>query len=244
MGASRLILDEVDSTQDWLSSRWAAHPEWPHGFLVAAHHQWAGRGQAGRSWQAAAGLNFTGSLLLREGRVPAERPFQLNKAAALAVRDACARLTGQSLSLQVKWPNDVLAQGRKLAGILLQLVWKGQHLAATILGIGVNVNQHDFPPELRATSLSLLAGVQFDLNDVIDVLCRCLDHRMRQIAAAPDQLDADYLANLYRYQEWAQYRYQNRVLTAGIVGVDARGCLVLESDQGLLRVQPCQIDYL
>jgi BirA family biotin operon repressor/biotin-[acetyl-CoA-carboxylase] ligase len=243
LGHTHLHFNSLPSTQDWLADHW---PQWPDGFVVTADDQTAGRGQAGRAWHSAPGLNFTGSILLRDRPLPAQRPFQLNKAAALAVRDAVADLLGTCSGLQVKWPNDVVTCGRKLAGILPQLVWQGSRLEAVVLGIGLNVNEQAFPPELagRATSLNLLAGRPFDLHRVRATLCRCLDARLHQVASAPAQLDADYLAGLYRYQEWAQYRHGQQTLTASIVGVDLAGGLVLESEGGLLRVQPCEIEYL
>jgi BirA family biotin operon repressor/biotin-[acetyl-CoA-carboxylase] ligase len=148
------VLESVDSTQDVL--RALAQEGAPQGALVVAEAQRRGRGRGGRSWVSPprAGLWF--SLLLRPRQPPSAWPL-LGGLAALAVVRAVRRL--YSLLAGIKWPNDVLARGRKLAGILPEAQ---PNAGWVLLGIGINVGQGavDFPPELseRATSLRLLLG--------------------------------------------------------------------------------------
>lgn len=247
IGRSRVHLDSVDSTQSWLGERWHLHPEWPNGLLVMAREQTAGRGQQDGRWLTEAGANFTGTFLLREPNLAPDRVFQLNKVTALAARAAAAVLALDSAQLQVKWPNDVVYGGKKLAGILPQVFWKGEKAEAALLGVGLNVNQTAFPPEIqaRAVSLAQIAGRPLDLEAVTDTLCSHLDGWLDLLAQGlHSRIDQEYLFRLYRYQEWAEYRIGSERITASIIGVDSAGRLALESAAGLLRVLPKEIAYL
>lgn len=247
VGRSRVRLDTVDSTQSWLGERWHLHPEWPNGMLVTAREQTAGRGQQDSRWLTEAGANFTGTFLLRNPALAPDRVFQLNKITALAVRAAAAELALDSAQLQVKWPNDVVYGGKKLAGILPQVFWKGAKAEAALLGIGLNVNQIAFAPEIqaRAVSLALMAGHPLDLEAVTDTLCTHLDGWMDLLVKGQhSRIDQEYLFRLHRYQEWAEYRVGSERITASIIGVDTTGRLALESAAGLLRVLPKEIAYL
>lgn len=134
-------LPEVGSTNDWLLARAEALPE---GHWVITDRQTAGRGRRGRVWNDGAG-NFMGSVLVKaSGQVQ-----QLSFVAALALHDALSALTGQPARFALKWPNDVLLDGAKCSGILLERVGE-----ALVIGMGVNLAQHPECTERPATSLA------------------------------------------------------------------------------------------
>lgn len=150
---------EVDSTHR-VAADWAAQGA-PHGSLVLTDHQTAGRGRLSRSWLAPPGSSLLFSVILR----PASRQrFRglLPLAAGVAV---CESLRRQEIDAYLKWPNDVLVDGAKIAGILAEAVNE-----AVLVGVGVNVNQESVAPELRdtATSMSRCAGRRFDRLDVLE----------------------------------------------------------------------------
>ncbi len=133
--------------------------------VFVAEYQTAGRGRLDHRWHAARGENLTFSVVLDAAGVAPAWTATLPLAVALAVVGAARTLLGHAgAALRVKWPNDVLAGGRKLCGILCEL--NGD---CVIAGIGLNVNQTEFPPEIaeRATSLALLAGAPFDREEVL-----------------------------------------------------------------------------
>jgi BirA family biotin operon repressor/biotin-[acetyl-CoA-carboxylase] ligase len=133
----------------------------PHGTLVTADEQSAGRGRQGRSWSAASGDALLMSLLVRD-----VRPL-LPLAAAVAVSESLA-----PLDAAIKWPNDVWIERRKVAGILLE--GRPQEGWA-VVGIGLNVRTREFPPELRDSATSLaLAGYESTVADARDALLRAL----------------------------------------------------------------------
>lgn len=140
-------LASVASTMD-AAAAWA---DAPHGAVVVAEAQTAGRGRHGRAWQAAPGASLLFTVVLRPaaagvGLVPL--------AAGLAVAEAVGEW---GVDARLKWPNDVRVGGRKLAGVLAETTWSGG-APRVLLGVGLNVSQTDFPPGLRATSLRLESG--------------------------------------------------------------------------------------
>jgi BirA family biotin operon repressor/biotin-[acetyl-CoA-carboxylase] ligase len=152
---------EVDSTQR--VARDLARAGAPEGTVVVAEAQTAGRGRLGRGWHSPAGENLYCSLVLRPPLAPAKVP-QLGLVAGVAVAAAVAAETGRRPA--IKWPNDVLLEGRKVAGILTEMDGEVERVHHVIAGIGVNLNvpAAAFPPELRtkATSLFAVTGRRID----------------------------------------------------------------------------------
>jgi len=175
IGAVVHRVDEVDSTQSALAR--LAQAGAPEGAVLTARHQTAGRGRRGRPWWDAPGESLLLSVLLRPTVSPAQAP-QLSLVAALAVADALA--AAASVAARIRWPNDVLVEGRKICGILPEATCRGDGgLDRVILGVGLNVDQPEFPPELaaRATSLRLVTGRRHESERVLSALLDALDHR-------------------------------------------------------------------
>ena len=142
------------------------------GTVVVAEAQTAGRGRRGRSWLDEPGASLLTSIILRPRLEPARLPT-LSLAAGVAVVEALERVTG--LKPRLKWPNDVLVDGRKLAGILLESRIGPSPLV--VLGIGVNLAQRVFPADLaeRATSVRLATGRRVDADALLTALLESLD---------------------------------------------------------------------
>ena len=138
------------------------------GDVFVAEFQSAGRGRLDHTWLSAKGENLTFSVVLAGAGRPPSEIATLPLVVGLAVVKALASLAPLSL----KWPNDVLCDGRKLAGILCE-----RHGDNVIAGIGLNVNQTEFPPEIawRATSLAVLCGRRFDREAVLADVLKSLD---------------------------------------------------------------------
>ena len=155
LGQPLQLRDETTSTND--DAVQAAKNGAPHGALFLAETQTRGRGRRGSEWVSAPGAGLWFSLLLRP-TFSAELLPGLALCAGLAVRAAVAPLV--SADVKVKWPNDVLAAGRKLAGVLVESQLSGAQIASVVIGIGINVAQTEFPAPIRdiATSLSFLGS--------------------------------------------------------------------------------------
>lgn len=131
-----------------------------HGDVFAADRQTAGRGRLDHKWHSAEGENLTFSVVLSCGGKPPEEIATLPLVAGLAIVKALSPI----VALSVKWPNDVLFDGRKVAGILCE-----RHGDTVIVGVGLNVNQTRFPPEIasKAASLATICGRRFDREEIM-----------------------------------------------------------------------------
>jgi BirA family biotin operon repressor/biotin-[acetyl-CoA-carboxylase] ligase len=144
--------EEIGSTSD--RAKELAEEGAEHGEVVIAESQTAGRGRRGRTWVSPPRRNVHLSVVLRPDLPPARAP-ELTLVASVAVCDA---LRQAGVAAGIKWPNDVLASGRKIAGILTELAADPDRVQWVVLGVGVNVNARaeDFPPELRGEATSVL----------------------------------------------------------------------------------------
>ena len=173
-------LGSVESTQAEIARLAAAGAA--EGTVVTAQHQRAGRGRRGRVWWDGAGESLLLSVLLRPPLPVAEAP-PLTFLGALAVAVA---VEAEGVTPGIRWPNDVLVDGRKLAGILAEAATTAEgRLDRVVLGIGINVDQVAFPAELaeRAVSLRMLTGCRHDTVRVRDRLLGALDAGYRELRA-------------------------------------------------------------
>ncbi len=151
-----ILLETTESTN--LTAQQLAAQGAPHGTVVLAEHQTAGKGRMGRSFSSPRGMGIYCSVVLRFSKAPSEL-LHLTAVAAEAVRRAIEQTTG--LAPQIKWVNDLVLDGRKLCGILTQLQTGSAGESVVILGIGINCCQQpeDFPEELRQMATSLEQGL-------------------------------------------------------------------------------------
>ncbi len=156
--------EEVGSTQT--EARALAWQGAPHGTVVLAERQTAGRGRLDRRWEAAPGLDLTFSVVLRPACAVREAPLlTLGAAAGLA----------EALDLRVKWPNDVVtAEGRKVAGLLAEMETEGDRVRFVVLGVGLNVNRTDFAGLPEASSLALERGAPVHREEVLERAVRAV----------------------------------------------------------------------
>ncbi len=170
------LFDEIDSTNDALK-RAAKHGA-AHGTLYVAESQSRGRGRQGRTWLAERGESILASVLLRIDCEPRRLP-PLAIVAGLAARDAIGG------AAKIKWPNDVLIDGKKVAGVLVEAVLSGSRVEAVVVGIGINVHQRSFPAEIagRATSVTLHAKAQPDRASILADFLAGLDRDVGHVAA-------------------------------------------------------------
>ena len=155
-GKNLLIFEKVDSTNNML--RTLAEQGAPEGTLVVAANQTAGKGRRGRSWSAPEGTSIAMSILLRP-EFPPERASMLTLVMAMAIARGIREVTG--LDAGIKWPNDIVADGKKLCGILTEMSTEMEYIRYVVIGIGINVSMKEFPEELKqkATSLELCLGL-------------------------------------------------------------------------------------
>lgn len=163
-GKSIFVFKETDSTN--IQAKAGGEKGESHGTLYVAESQSAGRGRRGRSWESPAGESIYMSLLLRPELPPVKAPM-LTLVMALAVARAIREQTGAEAL--IKWPNDIVVQGRKICGILTEMSTEMTWINYVVIGIGINVNQNEFPEELKdcASSLKMETGRRFRRSHLI-----------------------------------------------------------------------------
>lgn len=237
-GIRREIHASLDSTNAEALRRAAAGDDGP--VWILARVQTAARGRRGRAWSAPAG-NFGASLLLRPAEAPALRSF----VAALGLHDAMVALTGRPEIFALKWPNDVLLSGRKLAGILLETGPRG----TLAIGVGVNLASAPEPATLEPgavtpVSLAEATGLAVAPEELLDHLAEAI-HRWeaRLTAEGFAPLRQAWLARATRLGEEITARLPNRTISGRFETVDETGALVLATAEGRLALPAAEIQF-
>ncbi len=224
------ILASCASTNTELAGR----PDAPHGAIIAAVAQTAGRGQRGNSWEAEPGRNLTFSQLLRPRRLPAARQFELSMVVSLAIAEAIDTRLPDGVRTVIKWPNDIYIGLEKICGILIENKLAGSMIERAIAGIGINVNQRRFLSDAPNTTSVILhnGGVETNLDAFLaDVGARILsDFDAYEDFGSPEVLKEKYMqrlmctVGLHPFSDAAHGMFE-----ACIVDVDYDGTLTLSN---------------
>ncbi len=226
---------EVDSTNRYVRDEAAAL--WQNRGIsdfavVTAGHQTAGRGQRGNTWNSNAGENLLFSILVRPGEtLEVSRQFLLSQAVALSIHDA---MKCHGIETQLKWPNDIYAGSRKLAGILLELDYSGAFVEQAIIGIGLNVNQENFPTMDRIpVSMKILRKRDFILDDVLATILDLFEHYYTELRFGNrDAIAAEYKRVLLGMNERHTFFDRDGHFDAVIQDVESDGHLILRRNDG------------
>lgn len=219
---------ETGSTND--DAMEAARLGAPHGATFVADSQTRGRGRRGARWSSPPGENLLCSVLLRPDLTP-ELAGTLTLAVGLAVRDVVAARVPGSRSVRVKWPNDVLIDGAKVAGILLESQIEAGRVAAVVVGIGLNVAMRELPAELRgiATSLALAGDPSPSREEVLASLLAALEARTA-VHAREGLFPA--LAELREHDALLGRRARADRVEGIAAGIAGDGALLIRDDDG------------
>ena len=243
IGKVLLTFDELPSTNDyarsWIagtSTKSAAKNRPPEGTVVLAASQSAGRGQFGSKWLANPGENLTFSVIFYPNWLALQSQFSLSEAVALSVRDTVVHYLQPGPSVGIKWPNDIYADNKKLAGILIENTVLGGQYEAAIVGIGLNVNQIQFSSDLpHAGSMATVSGSTFDVELVLGTLLQNLERRYLQLRAGHfSSVHADYQSHLYRNGQVSEFELPDGSSLRGVItGTDPTGLLQIQTDAGI-----------
>lgn len=240
----RLILPETDSTMAEGARRAATltAPTW-----ICALAQTAGRGRRGRAWAMPAG-NFAASLVMRPAGPPAQAALR-SFVAALALRDALVAVTGRAEVFTLKWPNDVLLNGGKLAGILLESSGAAGRVDALVIGIGVNLAGTPDTTLLEAGALapvSLLGetGITITPEDFLTLLAQHFARWEAQFTTHGfGPIRSAWLQNAARIGQNITARMMRDEITGTFVEIDTQGQLVLETPKGRQTIAAADIFF-
>ena len=226
----------VDSTMSEAARLAAAKA--PHGTLVVAEEQTAGRGRLGRSWFSPRGTGLYFTVILRPKLSPAAAPI-LTLLAGVAVAEVVSELASLPQDIRwpdIRWPNDVLIGGKKCAGILVEMTAQPERVEHAQVGIGVNVNQAEIPAELaaEATSLRIEAGRSFSRLEVLVSIVKRLEHYYHRLEERGAGAIVQRFSEISSYARGKRVRVSDgeRVLIGETVGLSPEGMLLVRCDDG------------
>lgn len=225
--------ESLTSTNDL--AREMAQSGGSEGIAVLARRQTAGRGRQGRSWSSPMGEGLYVSLVLRPDIKPADSPL-ITLAAAVAVAETLGR--DYRISSDIKWPNDVLARGRKICGILVESAIEADRLLYVVMGIGVNLGQREFPEEIKDTATSLLieGGQSVTPDEFFAPLIDRLEYWYRQATDQPSEVIARWEAmSSYAHNCAVRIESSDSNIEGITRGLTARGALIIEMAGGERR---------
>lgn len=202
------------------------------GTVITTDSQLEGRGQRSNRWLSEPGLNLTCSYVLRPAFLAAKDQFLLSACVALAVFDVVSNQVPNN-PVSIKWPNDVLVGEKKIAGILIENSLRGSKLDHSIVGVGLNVNQSDFPEGIRATSFRSLLQKELEIEQILNELNSALEKRYLQLRQDHQRaILQEFNKHLFAFE-------QSRILTVNdqtdkfiVRGVRPSGELQLEHADG------------
>ncbi len=201
------------------------------GTAISTYNQTRGRGQIGSSWESAPDKNITCSIILYPKFIAPKHQFVLSQITALAVHQTVSQLIDKPVF--IKWPNDILIENRKVAGILIQNVLTSNSISEAVIGIGLNVNQKSFSKfSTQPTSLLLESNESYTLGDVMNRLMSNLEKYYLDLRKGRmDLIQNDYLKNLFRFKEMSDFMdASGRVFSGEIAGVTSSGYLEVDEN--------------
>ena len=220
-------LNAIDSTNEYIKKNrdFLSEKE----LCVITFNQTEGKGQRGNTWVSEPGSNLCISLYFSDLNISFKDQFNLNMLVSLKIIDILNSLFLKNL--KIKWPNDILAENKKISGILIETFSKNNIIKDVIIGIGINVNQGDFNDLINATSMSLIMNKKYDLN----ILYKLFLEKFKGFSGEVKNINSfetklNYLKNLYGLNSLKKFEVNNLIFDAKISDVNKKGELVLDID--------------
>lgn len=222
-------MEEIDSTNSELKRR-VKLISLPEGALLYCDKQPQGRGQQGARWESAPFKNFTGTFYLKP-KLESSSSFVLSMIASLAARETISNLGIDQVT--IKWPNDILVNGKKIVGILVENSIKGNTIEDSFIGFGININQREFSSfDREATSVAIELNQEIVLEDLISNLSIHLQQfYMLFKTKGVEPVRFLYLAQMYLRDEWSEFGIPHAI-EGRIIGITQDGLLALETRSG------------
>jgi len=241
VGHNIVWLDEISSTNDYCIELCKSNLA-TEGLVVATNSQVNGKGQRGNNWIAEKDKNLTFSICLFP-KLTVENQFFLNEIASLSI---CDFLSNLDIKSQIKWPNDILVDGKKICGILIESGIQGNEIVYSVLGIGLNVNQKLFEG-FNATSIFNLTAQKLDLKMLLEQYLKSFQYYYLLLQSKQfNKIESDYYSLLYGYKKVNKVEDEKGVFAGVIEGVDKHGALVISSDareKSIYQLKEIKIHY-
>jgi BirA family biotin operon repressor/biotin-[acetyl-CoA-carboxylase] ligase len=235
-------LTNIDSTNNY-AMRLINEGMAEHGVVVRADFQTAGKGQLGNTWQAEESKNLLMSVILDTRAFQIENQFYLNAAACLSVADTMMH-TYNVRDVSIKWPNDIYAGNRKLAGILIENNIRGNSWSNAVIGIGLNVNQTQFADLNRATSLALEVQKPLKVSHIMKQVLKSFNHYFGVLSTEQDAVLRSFNKLLMGVDTQIAFTKNYELQEGILLGVDSYGLLEIKQGTKLKKFKHKEIEQV
>lgn len=220
LGNQIFRLDKVDSTNNFAANL-IEEQLCRNGALILADTQTAGKGQRGSLWESETGKNLLCSYVYFPDNLSVDFSQELNMCLSISLIKC---LNYFEIDAEIKWPNDILVDGKKISGILIENNVRAGKVKSMIFGIGLNINQQSFL-HIRATSMALIRGIEFSIDEVSLQLTKEFNHWISFVGGDHQTLKLVYLKQLYGLNAIHRFQSQSQEFEGVIVGVNDFGDL-------------------
>ena len=237
---NHIKLETINSTNDYTLSL-KDSLVFKEGLVVTANFQSGGNGQRGKVWESNANENLLLSVVI-EPKLKLDEQSLISKITALSV---CDLLKSLGIEAVIKWPNDILVNKQKIAGILMQNKLQGNYITHSVIGLGFNVNQLVFKPYLpKATSLCLQLNKEYEVLEIQEQFLSFLSTRLIRLKKGENQTN-EYLKDLFLKDTPAAFESDNKQFMGIIKGVSESGKLLIQiQDNSITAFENQQVKYL
>jgi BirA family transcriptional regulator, biotin operon repressor / biotin---[acetyl-CoA-carboxylase] ligase len=234
VGRNFIYCDEIDSTNSELLANRQQYKK--SGTVLLAEKQLKGKGRKDRTWQSAKGLNLTFSILLAKDIVSDLNINQLNLAASLTVALAIENL--YQLRTELKWPNDVLINGKKIAGILIETTFKGSKIERVVIGFGINLNQIVFQGDFNypPTSLKLESRVNIDRELLLAEVLNTFEELLMKLPTQPESILEDWRTKCKMIGDKITITDGDKSISGTFYDIDDNGYLLLKRNEMIEKI--------
>lgn len=234
-------LESVDSTNEEMKRRLKRQNALENFDALAANFQTKGKGQREAKWESNSGENLTFSIYFQPNNLKVKDAFKLNQAISILISDFLSNL-GLG-NVQVKWPNDIMVNGKKICGVLIENTLSADNLLESIIGIGLNVNQSVFISNSNSTSISNELQEQFLIQVLLEEIMEYLQ-KISDFVNRPILLNNRYLELLMGLDMDRRFSVNNEEVIGKILGISSEGKLKVKIDNNDQLFEQKQIRFL
>lgn len=237
-----LTYEEVESTNVIAMQRLKSG-EAQNGDIIVAGYQMTGKGQAQNSWFSSKGNNLLVSIICKDIHLKASQLPVLNMLVSQAVHSVVSSYFDETAT--IKWPNDIMVNEQKIAGILIETTLQGEYIKNAVIGIGLNVNEDSFPENLtHASSFFSITNRYYNLESILNLLLEKLDFQLSKLKHSNfDEIKEYYEAVLFGMGTKRYFRQEEKKFEGIIRGVNNAGQLIIETESEIKTYNNKEITF-
>jgi BirA family transcriptional regulator, biotin operon repressor / biotin---[acetyl-CoA-carboxylase] ligase len=240
IGRKIIHKDTVDSTNNYIA-KLLSEGNLADGTVIMADKQFAGRGQRGNSWYTEEGKNLIFSCYVEYHELPVQKQEVITHVVSLSLLEVFNIF---NIQLDIKWPNDLLFEGKKVAGILIENQLERNLIKSSIIGIGCNINQLEFP-DLHATSLAIISRKEHPIHEIAVYLIHALNKNLELLKQKQFSILKNmYLSKLWLLNQRSFFKDEFGVFSGKIIGTSEYGQLLVEKDNTVRTYDLKEIEFL